>query len=146
MENQSYRLCPGVVKTDIGHMALVYSPKSEKFLVLNETAGKLLSLLEQGQTSVNMLKGLDTLYSNSIDGTHKDYVKLFLHSAINNQIIEVFDGQPKPFSKINLPRVYEKISRPVFSVFEKKWILENHPDAIYDAAFSDTWSPASQHP
>jgi hypothetical protein len=138
-----YKLKKGIVKSDIGTMALVYNPKTETFLVLNETAGKLLSLLEQGKTNENMLKGLNAIFKENRYGAHQEYVKNFLILVLQNEIVEITDDVVPNFSDIKLPVTYGQSEQPVLKQFDKKWILENHPDAIYDPAFGDHWSPAS---
>lgn len=140
---ETYKLKKGVVKSDIGMMSLVYNPITETFLVLNETAGKLLSLLEQGKTTDNMLKGLNAIFKENRHGAHHEYVQNFLSLSLQNKIIEMTNGVSPNFSDIKLPVTYGQSEQPVLKQFDKKWILENHPDAIYDPAFGDHWSPGS---
>ncbi len=143
MEQQNYKLKKGVVKSDIGTMSLVYNPITEVFLVLNETACKLLSLLEQGKSIDNITRGLNTLFKEKRPGAHDEYIQNFIRLATEQEIIEKSTDIAPRFSDIRLPQTYGESEQPVLKPFDKKWILEKHPDAIYDAAFGDHWSPAS---
>lgn len=139
----TYRIHPGVVRADIGTMSLAYNPLKETFFAINETASKLLLLLEQGRTEENMLRGLDAIFQESRVGAHREYVKNFVTLATENKLIEQFECEVPPFDRIKLPQVFGASQQPVFKPFDKKWILEKHPDAVYDVAFGDHWSPGS---
>lgn len=143
MQQDLYSVKTNIVKADIGTMSLAYLPDIETFFVLNKTAGMLLTILEQGKSRSNLIRALDSLYPNVEKRVKERHVDSFLHLVIDHKIAVPAEKGRVRFERIKLPDVSEGLEMPIISSYEKKWVIQNHPDAVYDIAFSDTWSPAS---
>lgn len=142
MKTGGYLVNQNIVKADIGTMSLAYLPDTQVFIVLNKTAGMLLTILEQGRSRSNLTKALSKLYPKAEKRVIERNVDAFLHLVVEHGIAVPGDSGNVPFEKIKLPMPAEELEVPILSAYEKKWIIKNHPDAVYDIAFSDTWSPA----
>ncbi|MEM5402247.1 hypothetical protein [Paraburkholderia unamae] len=143
MKSKTYLVNTNIVKADIGTMCLAYLPDSQTFLVLNKTAGVLLTILEQVRSKNSVVKVLSELYPHEEERFIKRTVESFIHLVVDNKIAVKTDTSKAVAEAINLPMPVEKLEPPIISAYEKKWIIQNHPDAVYEPAFSDTWSPAS---
>lgn len=142
MKDGWYVVNPNIVKADIGNMSLAYLPDKEAFFVMNETAGMLLTILEQGKSKANLVKALNTFYPKIEQRVKERIVDSFIHLVLDNKIAKSSEESRISFAKIQLPGKVAVLDTPVISVYEKKWILQQHPDAVYDPKFSDLWSPA----
>ncbi len=143
MDNNLYSIKANVVKADIGTMSLVYLPDKQTFFVLNKTAGLLFTILEQGKSKKNLIKALDILYPKTGKRTKERHVNSFIHLITDHELAEPLEKGHISFEKIALPDIEGELETPIISAYEKKWILEHHPDAIYDVQFGDIWDPAS---
>ena len=143
--NETYIVNPNIVKADIGTMSLVYLPDKQIFLVLNKTASILLAVLEQGCSRKTLKEAISNIYSSMEKKVIERHVESFLHLVVDHGIALSGTSKAKVgLAEIQLPPPSEKsLDAPIISAYEKKWIIQNHPDAVYDIAFSDTWSPAS---
>ncbi|MGF6634848.1 hypothetical protein [Paraburkholderia sp. MM6662-R1] len=143
MKINGYLVNANLVKADIGTMSLVYLPERQVFLVLNKTAGMLLTILEQGRSKNSLINALSTLYPSVEERVIERTAEVFLHLVVDNGIAVLVERGKAPSEKIKLPAPAGELEMPIISAYEKKWIIQNHPDAVYDIAFSDTWSPAA---
>lgn len=119
---------------EVGDSNVLISPSGLEFYAVNRPFWDFLTLFEYGAKQGYVMSSIRSFGGNKL--FDDEYRELLLELKKHNALVES--------EKFINPRIdvdYCKVI-PVLKIYDRQWILDNHPELLKSVQFSDTWSPA----